>query len=98
MRFPHFAVVFVYLGLPQAIAAPSYGLKARTQLDDFVSKQNAVSLQGALNNIGPNGSEAPGAKAGFVVASPSKVDPPCKLNSQHQNTVLTSPRLLYLDS
>jgi glucoamylase len=31
-----------------------------------------------LNNIGPDGSEVPGAGAGFVVASPSKANPNCK--------------------
>jgi glucoamylase len=35
-------------------------------------------LRGALNNIGPDGSEVPGAGAGFVVASPSKANPNCK--------------------
>ncbi|TVY83905.1 Glucoamylase P [Lachnellula suecica] len=59
-----------------ANAAPHSNLDVRAALDDFVSQQSTVSLQGALNNIGPDGSEVPGAKAGFVVASPSKVNPP----------------------
>ena len=37
----------------------------------------AAILSGALANIGSNGSEVPGAGAGFVVASPSKTDPDC---------------------
>lgn len=47
-------------------------------LDSFVSSEKAIALQGALNNIGPDGSEAAGASAGFVVASPSKANPNCK--------------------
>lgn len=47
-------------------------------LDSFVSTERAIALQGALNNIGPDGSEVPGATAGFVVASPSKVNPNCE--------------------
>ncbi|KAI0100346.1 carbohydrate-binding module family 20 protein [Nemania sp. FL0031] len=44
-------------------------------LDAFVEKQRAVSFQGVLNNIGPNGSLVPGAGAGVIVASPSTEDP-----------------------
>ncbi|KAI1264227.1 carbohydrate-binding module family 20 protein [Xylariaceae sp. FL1019] len=44
-------------------------------LDDFVTKQRAVSLQGVLNNIGPDGSKASGASSGVVIASPSTEDP-----------------------
>jgi glucoamylase len=78
MYFSSSIVGLVPLLCIRVIAAPSSHLNARAPLDDFVSKESAVSLQGALNNIGPDGSEVPGAKAGFVVASPSKVDPPCK--------------------
>ncbi|KAH8916357.1 carbohydrate-binding module family 20 protein [Atractiella rhizophila] len=45
-------------------------------LDAFVTAQTEVAYQGVLNNIGPNGSKAPGAHAGIVVASPSSVNPP----------------------
>lgn len=47
-------------------------------LDAFVSSERAIALQGALNNIGPSGSEVAGASAGLVVASPSKANPNCK--------------------
>ena len=60
----------------QAHAAPA-DLAAR-DLTSFVAAERAVALQGALNNIGPNGSLVPGAGAGFVVASPSKVNPDCE--------------------
>ncbi|KAK3944891.1 1, 4-alpha-D-glucan glucohydrolase [Diplogelasinospora grovesii] len=44
-------------------------------VDSFVATEHGIALQGALANIGPNGSQVPGAGAGFVVASPSKVNP-----------------------
>ncbi|KAI0514762.1 carbohydrate-binding module family 20 protein [Xylaria bambusicola] len=44
-------------------------------LDSFVQKQRALSLQNVLNNIGPDGSRAPGAGAGVIIASPSTVNP-----------------------
>jgi glucoamylase len=50
----------------------------RRDLNSFVVSERAISLQGALNNIGPNGTKVPGAGAGYVVASPSKVDPNCE--------------------
>lgn len=57
------------------------GLGAAQQnasLDPFVTQEKSIALQGALNNIGPNGSKVPGASAGIVVASPSTVNPDCK--------------------
>ena len=47
-------------------------------VDSFVSTERGIAFQGALNNIGPNGSMVPGAAAGYVVASPSKANPNCK--------------------
>ncbi|KFZ10301.1 hypothetical protein V501_05247 [Pseudogymnoascus sp. VKM F-4519 (FW-2642)] len=67
-----------------AIAAPggngdnghgSHGSSPSSRLDKFVAAEKKIALQGVLNNIGPDGSRVPGAGAGFVVASPSKVDP-----------------------
>jgi len=78
MYFSPSIVGLVPLLCTRVIAAPSPHLDARSPLDDFVSKESAISLQGALNNIGPDGSLVQGAKAGFVVASPSKADPDCK--------------------
>lgn len=57
------------------------GLGAAQQdagLDSFVEQERNTALQGALNNIGPNGSKVPGASAGIVVASPSTVNPNCE--------------------
>lgn len=62
--------VLLYLfGLTASIAAAN--------LDEFVAQQRIISLQSALNNVGPNGSMVDGAGAGIVVASPSKSDPNC---------------------
>jgi glucoamylase len=47
----------------------------QTSLDGFVEKQADTSIQGVLANIGTDGSEARGAAAGVIIASPSKIDP-----------------------
>jgi glucoamylase len=77
MRFSRSFVGLGSLLLSRALAAPS-DLRSR-DLTSFIAAERAIALQGALNNIGPNGSAVPGAGAGFVVASPSKVNPDCKL-------------------
>ncbi|KAH8594506.1 1, 4-alpha-D-glucan glucohydrolase [Bisporella sp. PMI_857] len=56
-------------------AAPTEGIGKR-DLNSFIESQRKISLQGVLNNIGPDGVKAPGAGAGYVIASPSRVDPP----------------------
>lgn len=61
----------------------SVGAVVGDDLDSFVSSERAIALQGALNNIGPDGSEVAGASAGFVVASPSNENPNCKFESSH---------------
>jgi glucoamylase len=77
MHFSRSVVGLVSLLLSQSHAAPS-DLRSR-DLTSFIAAERAIALQGALNNIGPNGSAVPGAGAGFVVASPSKVNPDCQL-------------------
>ena len=47
-------------------------------VDSFVTTERGIALEGVLANIGPNGSQVPGAHAGLVVASPSKVNPDCQ--------------------
>ena len=61
--------------LSLAIAAPTE-LNAR-DLSSFVAAERVIALQGALDNIGPNGSRVAGAGP-FVVASPSKINPDCE--------------------
>ncbi|KAF2733382.1 1, 4-alpha-D-glucan glucohydrolase [Polyplosphaeria fusca] len=60
-------------------ALPAYGVVAaslhRRDLASRIEDQSDVSLQGVLDNIGPNGSRAPGAGAGILIASPTTVDP-----------------------
>ncbi|KAH8787688.1 1, 4-alpha-D-glucan glucohydrolase [Hyaloscypha finlandica] len=73
MHFSRSIVGLVSLLLSETLAAPS-DLRSR-DLNSFIATERAIALQGALNNIGPNGSAVPGAGAGFVVASPSKVNP-----------------------
>lgn len=68
----------VPLLLSNVFAAPATSGPSFANLDSFVSTERAIALQGALNNIGPNGSLVPGAGAGFVVASPSMVNPDCE--------------------
>jgi glucoamylase len=65
-----------------ASASPAK-LSRAIDVDDFVTKERPIALQGALKNIGPNGSLAVGAAAGYVVASPSKANPDCKAPASH---------------
>ena len=58
-----------------ASAAPDGDVSA------YVASQLPISIQGILNNIGPAGSKAPGVADGIVIASPSKSDPDCEINS-----------------
>ena len=78
MRFPT-SISLLSVLCTRVLAAPSVEIWAR-DLNSFVASEKAIALQGALNNIGPNGSMVPGAGAGFVVASPSKVNPDCGLH------------------
>lgn len=59
-----------------ATTAPSNA--TTSGVDAFIATERPIALQGALNNIGPNGTLVDGAIAGLVVASPSKANPNCK--------------------
>lgn len=48
-------------------------------LTRFIASETPIALQGILDNIGPDGKKVAGAGSGFVIASPSKVQPDCKL-------------------
>jgi glucoamylase len=85
MRFSSSFVGFVPL-VSVILAAPSE-LRPR-DLNSFVAQEKVIALQGALNNIGPNGVDVPGAGSGFVVASPSKVNPDCTLLPFENNSRL----------
>jgi len=76
MRFPT-SISLISVLCTRVLASSSAELRTR-DLNAFIASEKAIALQGALNNIGPNGSMVPGAGAGFVVASPSKANPDCK--------------------
>lgn len=59
-------------------ASPA-NLSRAVAVDAFIAVERPIALQGALNNIGPNGSQVEGASAGFMVTSPSKVNPNYKM-------------------
>jgi glucoamylase len=65
------------------VAASIFGASAKPlssrddPLTSRIEQQNVISLQGVFNNLGPNGTKAPGAFAGAFIASPSKEDPDC---------------------
>ncbi|KAF8641347.1 hypothetical protein AX16_010045 [Volvariella volvacea WC 439] len=48
---------------------------AQSSIEDFIAFEKPIAKAGILANIGPSGSKSQGAKAGVVIASPSKVDP-----------------------
>lgn len=68
------------LGSSIGLASPTIGhaIKKRADIGSFVSSESPIAYQGTLANIGPNGTGAPGASAGIVVASPSQSNPDCK--------------------
>ncbi|MCJ1243394.1 hypothetical protein MMC30_000591 [Trapelia coarctata] len=66
-------VVPICFGLP---AEPRLlGSRATGSLASFLAAESPIALQGVLSNIGPNGSKAPGASPGIVIASPSTSNP-----------------------
>ena len=55
--------------------SPRSSLEKRATLDEYIATEAPIALNGILANIGPSGSKSQGAKAGVVLASPTKVDP-----------------------
>ena len=47
----------------------------RDTIDTYSAVQSPISKQGILDNIGPSGLKAHGAKSGVVIASPSTSNP-----------------------
>ena len=86
----------VTLSLVVIAAVSTVGAYAGTftkKQDDFlthIDKQYEISVRGVLDNIGPNGSKAPGVPAGVMIASPSTQDPDCKFTHAHPLSVLQS--------
>ena len=52
--------------------------QASGSLDNFVATESPIALQGVLDNLGPDGSQAPGTGAGLLIASPSTENPNCE--------------------
>lgn len=73
-----YKIVAAVAALASVVSASPTRLSRAVDVDAFVAAERPIALQGALNNIGPNGSQAEGAAAGYVVASPSKLNPNCK--------------------
>lgn len=71
--------------LTAALAASSFhgaaakSLRRQYDLSTRIETEAEVALSGVLNNIGPNGNQAPGAAAGAVIASPSMENPDCNV-------------------
>lgn len=61
------------------LAAALLGLAQAQTLAEFITTERARAVQGVLANIGPNGANCPGCFPGVVTASPSTVDPDCKV-------------------
>jgi hypothetical protein len=70
----------------------------KRDLNSFVATERAIALEGALNNIGPDGLMVPGAGAGFVIASPSQVNPDCQYLNLSPASSTDTNRFLHLDS
>lgn len=68
------------LGLAGLLATTAEALDwpRNVSVDSFVATERPIALQGVLNNMGANGSLAPGAAAGLFIASPSQVNPNCE--------------------
>lgn len=49
--------------------------RATGSLESWLAAESPIALQSILANIGANGAKVAGAKAGVVVASPSKSNP-----------------------
>lgn len=64
--------------IPTAVGSAEHVARAEGPADQYIAKENPIALQGILDNIGPKGIKAPGAKAGIVVASPSTFNPNCE--------------------
>lgn len=56
----------------------SHDARQLLNLDQWLTAQEPIAVQGVLDNIGSQGSKVEGAADGVVVASPSKSEPDCE--------------------
>jgi glucoamylase len=53
----------------------SFSIDKQTPVDEWLEYERPLALNGIVDNIGPSGSKATGARRGVVIASPSKWNP-----------------------
>jgi glucoamylase len=104
----HFLSATLLLGaatLQSVLGRPGISESARLSkrsADDFIQRESPIALEQLLCNIGPDGCHAQGASSGVVIASPDKVDPPCKSFISSKSSIRLqkahNERLLYLDT
>ncbi|KAF2448511.1 carbohydrate-binding module family 20 protein [Karstenula rhodostoma CBS 690.94] len=73
MKFRAILTALAAASLHEASAKP-FGQR-QADLASRIEAENKIALQGVLNNFGPDGSQAPGASAGVLIASPSTDNP-----------------------
>lgn len=71
-------VVLLASALSSAFSNPIQQRQASSTLDVWLGIESPIALQGVLNDIGADGSRAPGANSGVVIASPSTENPDCR--------------------
>lgn len=74
MKSLHWLLAFV----SPSLAIPSISPR-QSSLDTWLAQEEEISRTAILNNIGADGAWVPGARAGVVIASPSRSDPDCML-------------------
>lgn len=78
MHFFSSALLLGAYAFQTVLGRPGAGNVLKRSVDDFIDTQTPISLERLLCNIGSDGCAADGAASGVVVASPDRVDPPCK--------------------
>lgn len=102
MKFRSVLAALAAVSIHGTSARPSeQGQVDTNNLASRIETETQIALQGVLNNIGPDGSKAPGAYVGVVVASPSTQDPNCKYWHDvpgNWSAELMASRLLHMDA
>lgn len=71
-------ILLLASSLTSVFSSPVQQRQATSTLDEWLSTESVIALQGVLNNIGSDGSKAQGASSGIVIASPSTANPDCE--------------------
>lgn len=96
----HFTVGINLLAQVPLVNSVALHGRAAATLDDFITSESPIALQGIFNNIGSAGSNAVGVALGLVVASPTKENPDCMCCPSSFLLVLqvSCPRLGFLSA